>query len=166
MINALLRSDFLMAIPEITGLVDLQKYSEGFYDYSTKNKYNKACRNGLSFSTISNIEEKKSAFEIIVENRLRHGRPIYMTFDHLEETGKLWPIDFFKVTDSERQMVASAIFYRNHPQIVYATFWGDSQYGRTLCAMDFLIYNLWKYYKESGYKYIDLSIFNRKRDSQ
>jgi len=162
MVNALLRNNFIMAIPEITSLVDLQQLTEDFYDYSTKNKYNKAVRNGLSFSAISNIEEKRTAYEIIVENRVRNGRSIYMTFDDLNETGKLWPIDYFRVDDIEEKMVAAAVFYRNHPKIIYATFWGDSQYGRALCAMDFLIYKLWEYYKNLGYKYIDLSISTEK----
>ena len=158
MINALLRSDFKLAIPEISSLVYLEQFSDGFYNYSTRKKYNQALRNELSFNSILKREEKIAAYEIIVENRSRNGRPIYMKFDDLEAIGKLWPIDFFRVDDKEGQMVASAILYQNHPQIVYAVFWGDSEYGRTLGSMDFLIFNLWKYYKEIGYKYIDLSI--------
>jgi lysylphosphatidylglycerol synthetase-like protein (DUF2156 family) len=79
-----------------------------------------------------------------------------MTFQDIINTSELWPVDFFRVDDSKGEIVASAIFYRAHPIISYAVFWGDNEIGRPLRAMDFLSFNLWKYYKKLGYPYIDL----------
>jgi hypothetical protein len=53
-------------------------------------------------------------------------------------------------------MVASAIFYRFTSNIAYAVFWGDNLLGRSLNAMDYLIFNLWNHYKSLGYIYIDI----------
>ncbi|MCB0806728.1 MAG: hypothetical protein KDC05_13095, partial [Bacteroidales bacterium] len=42
--------------------------------------------------------------------------------------------------------------------ITYAVFWGDSENGRPLRAMDFMLFNLWNHYKDRKFKYIDLGI--------
>lgn len=81
-----------------------------------------------------------------------------MTYEDIVMTGDLWPVDYFKVMAADRTIVASAVLYQNHPEIVYAVFWGDTETGRPLRAMDFLAFNLWSYYKNLGYKFIDLGI--------
>lgn len=81
-----------------------------------------------------------------------------MTFEDILNMGSLWPVDYFKVLSEDGALVASAIFYRSHPDICYAVFWGDNEEGRPLRAMDYLAFELWSYYKALGYKYIDLGI--------
>ncbi len=81
-----------------------------------------------------------------------------MTLDDIIHTSKLWPVDFFKVMAADRTIVASAIFYRYHPEICYGVFWGDNEVGRPIRAMDFLTFKLWSHYKNLGYKFIDLGI--------
>ena len=96
-------------------------------------------------------------YDLICENRSKFGRPIYMTLDNILSTGEIWPVEFFKV-ESGKNIVASAIFYRNHNEICYAVYWGDNDEGRPLRAMDFLLLNLFVYYKEAGFRYMDLGI--------
>jgi hypothetical protein len=102
--------------------------------------------------------EKMEIYDLICKNRAKYGRPIYMTFKDIIDMNRLWPVDFFKVNSGDGSIVASAIFYRNHPDIGYAVFWGDNEAGRQLRAMDYLAFNLWTYYKDLGYKYLDLGI--------
>lgn len=158
LINSLIRNNFKLASADITNWVDLEVFSGSFSHKNSREYYRQALRNGLSFDLVSEIDEKKEIYKLISENRARFGRPIFMSFSDVEETGRLWPVDFFKVCNPEGIIVASAIFYRYHPDIVYALFWGDNETGRPLRAMDFLSYNLWVYYKDLGYKYIDLGI--------
>lgn len=157
-INVLLRNGFEMQIPEITNWVDLIKFSGSFSDGNTRTNYNKAVKAKLVFKAISNVNEKKSAFDLICKNRQKFSRPIYMTFTDLLKTSNLWPIDFFKVVDEKEELLAAAIFYRAHPEIIYGAFWGDTALGRTLKAMDFLAFNLWNHYKELDFNAIDFGI--------
>lgn len=157
-ISSLFRNDFKLLTLDITNWVDLENFSGSFRQKNSREYYRQAIRNGLSFDFVSRVDEKKEAYSLISENRAKFGRPIFMSFNDIQEAAKLWPVDFFKVRNTDGIMVASAIFYRSHPEICYAVFWGDNETGRPLRAMDFLSFNLWTYYKDLGYKYIDLGI--------
>ena len=156
-VNALFRAGFAISVPEITHWVDLEKFKSHYSFGSARTKYNQAVKNGLSFNPITELDLQLSAYEIIRENRDRFERPIYMTFDDLKDITKLWPVDFFGITDNTDNMVAAAILYRGHPKIVQAIFWGDSETGRSLRAMDFCLFNLWMHYKDLDYSYVDIS---------
>ena len=81
-----------------------------------------------------------------------------MTFADLKLIESIWSVDYFSVKTPENNLVAGAILYRVHPSIVQAIFWGDSEEGRPVRAMDFLLFNLWVHYKEMNYRFIDLGI--------
>jgi len=155
-INASIRNEFTMNIPEITNWVDLNAFSEAFTDRDARTYYNQAVRNELVFKVVNDIIEKENVFDLVSENRKKFGRPIYMSFKDVLKTSELWGTDFFQVTDKNDNLVASAIFYQAHSKISYAVFWGDNELGRPLRAMDFLALNLWNYYKSLGYHFIDM----------
>lgn len=154
-VNSLVRNEFQYHTPDLTSWIDLHNFNGAFTQKNSKEYYRQALRNDLLFEQVSDEKEERQIFEVIRENRARFGRPIYMTFEDILNTGKLWPVDFFKVESPENKIVASAIFYRCHPDICYAVFWGDTEEGRPLRAMDFLAFNLWSLYKEAGFRYLD-----------
>lgn len=157
-INSFIRNGFSASTPDITGWVILDNFREVFTQKNSREYYRQAVRNNLSFGVITDITEKNAAYNLISENRSRFGRPIYMSFEDVLKTAELWPVDFFKVINRQNELVAAAIFYRSHPVICYAVFWGDSDQGRHLRAFDFLAFNLWSFYKALGFKYIDLGV--------
>ncbi len=157
MVNSLVRQGYKPAFPEITSWVDLTRFDGMFRQKNSREYYRQAQRNNLVFSVAQNEREKEIIYDLICENRTKFGRPIYMTLDNILSTGEIWPVEFFKV-ESEKNIVASAIFYRNHNEICYAVYWGDNDEGRPLRAMDFLLLNLFVYYKEAGFRYMDLGI--------
>jgi hypothetical protein len=157
-INSLIRNEFKTGPPEITNWVNLQSFVGTFTQKNSREYYRQAVRNDLFFHVVADLVEKKRIYELICANRAKFGRPIYMTFEDLIDTGNLWPIDFIKIDNSDKEIIASAIFYRSLPDICFAVFWGDNDIGRPLRAMDFLTFNLWSYYKDMGFKYIDLGI--------
>lgn len=158
MINSLIRNGFKASTPEITNWVYIQLFNGTFTQKNSREYYRQAVRNDLTFSISNEIDEQRKIYDLICENRAKFSRPIYMTFEDIMATSNLWPVDFIKVCNRSKEIVASAIFYRNHTTICYAVFWGDNEIGRPLRAMDYLTYSLWKYYKEMGFKYIDLGI--------
>jgi len=157
-VSALLRSGYQSPIPDVTSWIPLDKFQGAFSHRNSREYYKQALRNGLIFEVVKELEEKREVYELISQNRARFGRPIYMSFEDVLNSSALWPTDFFKVSSADHEIAASGIFYRSHPDIVYALFWGDNETGRPLRAMDFLTFNLWNYYKELGFNYIDLGI--------
>jgi hypothetical protein len=157
-INSLIRCNYTFAVPEITNWVDLEQFKDSFSQRNSKEYYRQAIRNKLSFNLTKDNGDIRQIYDLVSANRARFGRPIYMTLKDIIDTEACWPVDFFKVNSSDGLIVASAIFYRNYPQICYAVFWGDNDNGRPLRAMDFLAFNLYAYYKGLGFKYIDLGI--------
>lgn len=157
-VNSILRVGFKADIPDITNWVDLHIFNRSFIQKNTREYLRQAIRNKLSFSITDRITEKQMIYDLIRENRMKFSRPIFMTFEDVLATANIWPVDFIKVCINGDEMVASAIFYRNHPYICYAAYWGDNDIGRPLRAMDFLTFSLWNHYKDLGYTYIDLGI--------
>jgi hypothetical protein len=157
-INSLIRMGFQYAVPEITSWVNLNQFKERFTQKNSRTYYHQSVRNELSFDTTDDDEERRKIFDLICQNRAKFGRPIYMTFEDIINTSHLWPTDFFKITTRNNLLAASGIFYRYHPDICYAVFWGDNDTGRPLRAVDFMAFQIWSYYKSMGYSYIDIGI--------
>ena len=155
-VNIFLRFGFTMELPEITSWIDLQKFDGQFSHRSSREYYNQAVKNNLNFKPLSDIHEKRTAFDLIKQNRARFNRPIFMDFTDIISTGELWPVNFFSVTNADGTILSSGIFYQFPCNIAYAVFWGDNEEGRPLRAMDFLIYHLITHYKSEGFKFIDL----------
>lgn len=157
-VSALQRCGYRSNIPDITNWIELDQFDGSFSHKNSREYYRQALRNKLEFEVVADESGKKEVYELISENRARYGRPIYMSFDDVMAVSTLWPTDFFNVSSPGHAIVASGIFYRSHPQVIYALFWGDNEAGRPLRAMDYLAFNLWTYYKDLGFKQIDLGI--------
>lgn len=157
LVNVLIRSPFKMHVPDITGWVNLEAFDGTFNLKNSREYLRQANRNHLTFDVVNDMEGKRRVYELIKANRAQFGRPIFMDFDDLQKMEALWPVDYFSVGRSG-ELVAGGICYRFDPEICYAVFWGDTETGRPLRAMDFLSHHLWMHYKSQHYKYIDLGV--------
>ena len=157
-INVLLRNGFEVGILDITNWLDLKRFNGSFTNRTSRKFAKQAQKHNLRFSLLDNQDEKEEAFNIILRNRTRFERQIHMTYQDLENTSKLWPVNFFCVYDKKNVMISSGVFYQGHNRIIQGVFWGDREVGRSLRAIDFLSLNIWNYYKDMGYDAIDLGI--------
>lgn len=157
-INILYYNNFKIKSLDITSWVDLSLFENTFSQKRSKEYYCQTTKAGLIFRQATEVNEKKQAYELIRLNRIKYERPIHMTFQDLEKINEIFDVDYFSVINKSENILASAILYRAHASIVYAVFWGDNDLGRSSRAMNFCLFNLWKHYKELGYKYIDISI--------
>lgn len=157
-INCLFNCGFKIQTLDITSGVDLETFNNRFKNGNARTYLNQALNQGLKFKIRTQTKEKLDVYELIKMNRIRMGRPIFMSFDDLQKTNEIWDIDYFAVEDLNNETIASAIFYRAHKSIVYGLFLGDSEKGRRLRAVDFCVFSLWNYYKQYGYKYIDFGL--------
>ena len=161
-INCLINKSFKIKTVDITSWIDLEAFENRFRHQKSRQYLNLAIKNGLKFKLASKHEDKLYAYEIVKNNRTIMNRPIYMTFSDLENINTIWDVDYFIVTDKDDEKLASAIIYRAHKSIPYAVFWGDNEKGRAQKSMNFCVFCLWNYYKEKGYKYIDIGISTEK----
>jgi len=157
-INSLFRNSFGFQVPDISSHIDLNDFSENYSHPNSRNYYRQAKRNGLVFSLASSSEEKEEVYKLILQNRIKFNRPIYMTLNDILDNNNLWPVDFLRVTTSDGVLVASAIFYRFNGSVCYGVFRADNDLGRQLRSVDFLDYNTKAHYKHLGYRYIDEGI--------
>jgi hypothetical protein len=157
-VNAMIGLGFQMQLPEIFNHVNLLSFKNEYTHSASRTYYNQSIKKGLTFSNATSLHDKEAIYSIIVANRVRMNRPIYMSFDDIMKTTSIFSVDFFKVLNAEGTIVAGAIMYREHKEIIYALFWGDTLVGRVDRAMDYLIFNLYSHYKSAGYSYIDLGI--------
>ena len=102
------------------------------------------------------LDAKRAAYELVKQSRARFNRPIYMDFNDIMNTGELWPVDFFGVTDNTGKLLSAMILYRFPNKIVYAVLSGDTEEGRPLRAVDFMFFNVFDHYKSEGFWFIDV----------
>lgn len=159
MINSMVRKGFTLETPELTNYVDLKEFNFRFTHKSSREYYNQALRNKLTFKPLFDDESKSNVVNLIKENRERSGRKLRMSFEDFQKIESLWHINYFGVFNPENQMVAGVIFYIfPNDKLVYTAIWGDSIDGRNVRAMDFLSFESWSHFKRNDYNYIDLGI--------
>ncbi len=157
-ISAFFRMGYTMKAADATNYIPLAALGEKFSERTARDYYAQAVKFGLQFRNVTAPQDLELVYEIIKENRARMGRPIFMTLSDIRAMEKIWPVDYFLVQDATGQAVAAAIFYRAHATIAQAVLWGDSEAGRPLRAMDFMIWELCNTYRNMSYDYIDLGI--------
>lgn len=156
LVNAFIRLKFRMATPDIISFVYLKNFDGDWVKNEVKQNCNRAIRNGLSFSLLKDKEFIKEAYNIILSNREKQSRKIYMSLDEVLEVRNIMPVDFFLVRNQRGDAIGAAVFYRGHNKIVQGIFIGDVFSARKLGTMDFMFLNLFNHYKEMGFNFIDL----------
>jgi hypothetical protein len=136
---------------------DFKHYQTGLVDKRTIEKLKKAFSVGLSFKQVFNENDQSFAYNIVKDNRKAKGRPIYLTFKDLLETGKIINADFFLVYQQEVP-IASSVVYHVAQKIVQAIFWADVAEYSLNRPMNFLVYKLLEFYANQGMNIIDLGI--------
>lgn len=156
LVNAFIRLNYTMSIPDIISYIDLRHFDGVWVKSEVRQNCNRAKRNGLSFSLITDKESIKQAYDIILSNREKQGRNVHMTLDEVLEINSVMPVDFFLVRSLRGEGIGAAVLYRGHENIVQGVFVGDVLSARKLGTMDFMFSNLFRHYKEAGFEFIDL----------
>lgn len=154
--SALLRTGFRSLWPEITSYIDLSRFSGNFPNKGVRKYLRQAQENGLHFRKVESEADKRAVYATTAENRQRLGRPMPMGFADFIAVEKCWSVDYFAVESAPGRMVAGAIFYPYHPEVVLGALWGDTAEGRPLRAMNFCLAELIAHYRERGFRFLDL----------
>ena len=161
LVNAFVRLGYTMHTPDIVNWVDLNGFDELLVKKRVAEQLKAAKKANLSLIHVTDEKMMAESYEVILNNRTMLGRGIYISFADLLDINKIFPVDFFLVKDKDSENVGSAIFYRGHKKIVQAVFWGDIIPRKPFAIMDFLVINLFKYYKTMGYDFIDLALSSK-----
>lgn len=122
--------------------------------YNAKKNLKKANSFGLIFEKLE-ITNGKLAYNVIAQNREERGFPLRMTWDQLMLTNSVIPMDFFLVK-TEKESIGAAIVYHMSSSVVRVIYWGDLPQFSEYKTMNFLSFQLFKYYKEQGIKILDI----------
>lgn len=104
-------------------------------------------------------DERSRAYDVNVENRLRRGRPVTMTFDALLAMDAALPgaLRWFGVFAAER-MIAASICMRLSPDILYVFYLGDVDGVAKLSPVTLLVAHVHEWCRAQSIALLDLGI--------
>lgn len=158
LVNAFIQLGYTMGLPDINNWVNLNEFDGTWVKSVVAQNCRKAVKHGLTWSVATERKELEETYQVIYNNREEQGRKIFMTLEDILEVRKVFPIDFFQIRDKEGKVVGASIFYRGHEKIIQGVFMGDDMEKRNLGTMNYMYSNIYEYYKELGYEYIDLGV--------
>ncbi len=164
-INAFIKAGYDMQTPDITNWINLHEFDGTWIYAKVGNRCRRALRNNLYFETANDNDSKQEAYTLIKNNRLGQNRPIHMSFEDLINVEEAIPVDYFVVREDNGNCVGAAVLYRGQDKIAQGIFMGDDLEKRDLGTIDFLYLNLYNYYKDLNYKYIDFGTSSQDGDA-
>lgn len=163
--NALLGNGFTIEFEDVNYSFDLKSFDmesyKGIMHYNARKNLKIALKSDNVFLRCETDEEKAEAYDIIKVNREQKGYPLRMTKNQLMETIKVVAHDFFLVKNQNRT-IAAAVVYRLNDKIAQVVYWGDIPDVGQYKPINFIAYNLVKYYKELDYEVLDVGISTEK----
>lgn len=116
-------------------------------DSRTRYNINLSMRKGFAFEAYPDASEEmlRRAYKVIYVNHTGLGYPVHMSEDDVVATSAIIPMDvFIAVRDGRDQ--AAGIIYRPAPGAAQLIYWGDDLEHRPDFPMNFLAYNILRYY--------------------
>ncbi|MDT3741074.1 MAG: hypothetical protein RO257_16410 [Candidatus Kapabacteria bacterium] len=159
LINALFVNKFKIDKTDLNFQYSLQDFNENYLinlNIKARQKLIAAFKNRLNFKKIVSHEELLVSYDIIHKNRLKKGFPLHLSFDDILNTSKIIDVDFFLVSDSNNNPIASSINFHVTKDINQVVYWGNLPDTDHLKPMNFLAYKIFEYYKNSNIKFIDI----------
>ena len=122
---------------------------------NARKNLNNALKYSYSFSLANSIEDKQNVYSIIRKNRSEKGFPLRMTFEDLERTNTVVPIDYFLLEMDDFQC-AAAIVFSISPTTVMVVYWGNLYDHAEKRPMNLLPKLLFEHYQKQGKQFIDV----------
>lgn len=154
--NALYTKGFVLGNYDVNFEYYLHDFSDLYetsIPYNSKKALNKSFRNNLSFEKTEDIA---AVYKIIKQNREEKGYPLWMSYEDVTNTAQIIPSDYFLVKDENNMPVASALVHQINDEVLRVVYWGNIQESNHLCPMNFLSYNIFKYYSTTKFKVVDI----------
>jgi hypothetical protein len=135
---------------------DPQAYLENL-EIKARQKLKSALQAGLEFRAAESGEEIRRAYDVIQKNREHKGYPLKLSFEDIQNTGKIISIEYFGVCKND-EMIASAIVYHVSSSIAQVVYWGNLPGAEEYKPMNFLAYALFQHFAEKKLSIVDIGI--------
>ena len=155
--NGLYRAGFTNDNVELNYQFLSEKLNENYQSsiwYNARKNLKRSLQFDLNFEKLLN-ENGKQAYDVIALNRQERGFPLRLTWEQVCETIAVITSDFFLVK-KEGKSIAAAIVFHVAKGVVQVIYWGDLPEYAEYKTMNFLSFNLFKYYKEQGISIVDI----------
>jgi hypothetical protein len=158
-INCLFRKGFKVEGVDLNYAYKLEDFTDNYLntiERNAKKSLKKSFGFNLDFKECESDTDKRDAYEIIKQNRQSKGYPLHMTWEQIESTASIVPVDYFILRDSDKTAIASAIVFRVAKGIVQVIYWGNLAEFNQCRPMNYLSYKILEYYKKLNFKYVDI----------
>ena len=155
--NCLYRAGFDKANIELNYQFPTAKFDENYESiiwYNAKKNLKRGFQAALIFEKLDR-DNGKQAYDVIAQNRESRGFPLRMTWEQVLETTTVMHADFF-VVKKDSDPVGAAVVFQVSEKTVQVIYWGDLPQFSEYKTMNFLSFNVFKYYKEHGMEMIDI----------
>lgn len=156
--NALFRCNYELNTFDLNYQFAVSKLEDNYLTdviwYNARKNLKKSLKNNLSFVKL-NSDDGEQSYKVISQNRSEKGFPLRMTWDQIKKTMDVVKVDFFLVK-LEQVNIAAALIFHVAKDIVQVVYWGDLIEYSDLKTMNFLSYNVFKYYKQNNISIIDI----------
>lgn len=158
-VNALLGNGFSILYQEVNFSLNLEKCTSLSYEniihYNARKNLRIANQLNLKFVKCEDDESKKQAYDVIKINRESKGYYLAMTYKQVKDTTEIVEHEFFLVK-KDNINIAAAIVFHVTDEIVQVVYWGDIPDVGQFKPINYIAYELIKYYENTNIKKIDI----------
>ena len=154
--NALINNCFEIIDYDLNFEFYLSNFNENYINSIQRNarkNLNHAIQNNLIFTQTDDIN---TAYSIIKENREYRGFPLWMSLEDVKNTSEIIKSDFFLVLTDNNYPLASALVHHLCNNVLRVVYWGNKPDSEEFRPVNFLAYNLLKFYKNDKYEILDI----------
>lgn len=159
LINSLIGNGYKLAFQELNYSLkvkntDLDTYIDAIQP-AARRKLKTALSSDLKLKKCGPRDEKIQAYQVIQANREHKGYPLRMTQEQVMATIEIVPHDIFLVNKDDIS-IAAAIVFRVSDQTAQVIYWGDIPDVGQYKPINYLSYELIRYYQSEGIDQIDI----------
>lgn len=157
-ISSFFRQDYLIENIDLNFHFETDQFNSDYLNSikrSARKNYLASLKQNLNFVYCESLEQKIKAYDIIKINREAKGYPLRMNLDQILKTIQLVPADFF-IVELNNLPIASAVIFHVSKDIVQIIYWGDNPYYSFLKPMNFISFNIFKFYNEKAIYIVDI----------
>lgn len=159
--NVLLQNGFYIETCDVNyAFHNLEKMSEEYEKYiehNAKKNLHRTQDYKYEFILCNDVTERHMAYDIIQRNRMERGYPLRMTEKKLNQTLLVVDAEWFLVRCDD-EYIASALVYYVADSIAQVIYWGNLEEYAFKRPINYLAYELIKYYARKGVRVLDIGI--------
>jgi hypothetical protein len=126
-------------------------------DADRRRRMRRARELGFAARPLASLAELSDAYQLILDNRCRHGYTLSMTWDQIREMTRIFGDRIYGFgVFRETQLVAASITIRVSPDVVYVFYWGDADGFSSVSPIILLAEAIYEHARAEGARWVDI----------